>query len=308
MSRIGQIKPYPFPSAQTGDGTVTLASGCVYVLPSGVWFVRCGANIRIEDMDPISQQWLPIEGGALGGGPVSADGCNVRIHNITGTVTINLTAAGSGGTNGIGFAATGVAVAIAASPSGLPGSNATAYAVVGGSVAAPTVTQPGSGFVTPPLIMTDPPPPGGVQATAYATLTSGGGIASITMDNVGAGYTFSPTFYIIPMPAVYQGSPIGGGAAPIDPWPAPGIVHPNNLPQGSIYQPNQSAGLGALLTSNALTGSGTITALGLLNAGAGYVTTAPAVTITGIGGSPTATTTLGPAPAVDRAWLQNRVG
>jgi len=159
--------------------------------------------------------------------------------------------------------------------------------------------------VTAPLILTDPPPPGGVQATAYATLTSGGGIASITMDNAGAGYTFSPTFYILPQPAGYQGSTIGGAAA--DLWPAPGLVHPNNLPQGSIYQPNQSAGTGALLTSNPLTGSGTITALGLINAGSGYVTTAPAVTITGAGAA-TATTTLGTAPAIDRSWLQSRVG
>jgi hypothetical protein len=156
-----------------------------------------------------------------------------------------------------------------------------------------------------PLILVDPPPPGGVQATATATLTAGGGIASIAMDNVGAGYTFSPNFYIIPQPAVYQGSPIGGSAA--DLWPAPGAVHPANLPQGSIYQPNQSALTGAYLTSNPLTGSGTITALGLLNAGAGYVTTAPAVTITGAGAA-TATTTLGPAPAVDRSYLQSRVG
>src|SRR5215469_3939140 len=141
MAKIGKIFPYPLPSAMTGDGTITLASGAVYIIPSGTWFLRTGTNTRIEEMDPISQQWLVAEGGLTGGGYVSSDGCNTRLHNVTGTVSLNLTAAGTGATNGIGFAATGVAVAIAVSPSNLPGTNATGFAVVGGSVAAPTVTQ-----------------------------------------------------------------------------------------------------------------------------------------------------------------------
>jgi hypothetical protein len=309
MSKIGGIKLFPFTSAQTYDVPITLASGGVFVMPSGNYILMPGTNTRIQYMDPIALQWRSYAGGLQGGEYMSSDGCNNRLINITGTITVAVTAAGSGATNGIGAAATGVTIAIAASPVGLTSANATAFAIVGGSVAAPSpvtpTAQPGSGFVTAPLVLIDPPPPGGIQATAYATLNATGGVASITMDNVGAGYTTSPQFYLIPQPAVYQGAPIAGVGP--DMYPAPGSVHPSMLPQGSVFQPNQSALTGALFTLNALTGSGTLTGIGMLNWGSGYATTAPAVTITGAGAA-TATASLGPAPAVDRSYLQSRVG
>ena len=303
MSRIGGRFPFPLTSAQTCDVPISLPSGGTMTIPQGNWLVATGANTRLQFMDPVNLAWRNLPAG-INGTDVSADGCNYRLINIAGTVVaLAITAAGTGGTNGIGFGQTGVAVSIAAAPGGGP-YNATAYAVVGGTVAAPTVTQPGSGFVSPPLVICDPPPVGGVQATATATLTAAGAISTVTIDNPGAGYLTTPAWYIFPEPAVYYGAPIAGVGPDI--WPGVGLIHPSMQPPGSIYQANFNAAAGALLTPAALTGSGTVTALLILDPGGGYTGTAPVVTITGAGAA-TGTATLGPAPAVDRSFLQSRV-
>lgn len=299
MSRLSGKFPFPVTSAATVDVPVTLASGGTMTIPAGTWLVVPGTNSRLQWMDPVGMQWRTTAAGY-----VSSEGCNYRLINITGTITaFTVGTPGTGGTNGIGAAATGVTVAIAASPGGGP-YNATAYAVVGGSVAAPTVTQGGSGFVSVPLIICDPPPIGGVQATATATLSAAGVITAITIDNPGAGYVTPPQWYVFPEPAVYYGAAIAGVGP--DLWPAPGLVHPNCSPQGSIYQPNLNAAAGALLTSTALTGSGTVTAIVSLDPGGLYTGTAPGVTITGAGAA-AATATAAVTPAVDRSFLQSRV-
>lgn len=298
MSRLSGKLPFPVTSAATADVPITLASGGTMTIPAGSWLVVPGTNSRLQWMDPVGFQWRTI-----GAGYVSSEGCNYRLINITGTITaFTITAAGSGAVNGIGAAATGVTVGIAASPGGGP-YNATAYAIVGGTVAAPTVTQGGSGFVSVPLVICDPPPAGGIQATATATLSAAGVITAITIDNPGAGYLVPPQWYVFPEPAVYYGAPIAGVGP--DLWPAPGLVHPSCSPQGSIYQPNLSTA-GALLTSAALTGSGTVTGIVSLDPGGLYTGTAPAVTITGAGAA-TATATAAVTPAVDRCFLQSRV-
>lgn len=304
MSRLSGKFPFPVTSAATVDVPISLSSGGTVTIPAGNWLVCPGANTRLQWMDPVNLQWRTMQG-QNGGGMISSDGCNYRLINITGTVIgAAVTAAGSGGINGIGAGATGVTVAIAPSNT-TPGIayNATAYAVVGGAVAAPTVTQGGSGFVAVPLIICDPPPIGGVQATATALVSAAGAISGVNLDNPGAGYTSPPQWYIFPEPAVYYGAPIAGVGP--DLWPAPGLVHPSCTPQGSIYQPNISA-QGALLTSNPLTGSGTVTAIMILDPGGNYSGTAPAVTITGAGAA-TGTVTLGAAPTTDRSFLQSRV-
>lgn len=303
MSRLGGIFPFPPTSAVAPDVPITLPSGGTMTLPKGNWLVTPGANTRLQFMDPVNLQWRSMQG-PLGGGMISADNTNYRLINITGTVvSLAITAAGTGATNGIGAAQTGVTVSIAASPGGGP-YNATAYAVVGGTVAAPTVTQGGSGFVSPPLLVCDAPPAGGVQATATATLSAAGVITGVTIDNPGAGYLVTPNWYIYPEPAVYYGAPIAGVGPDI--WPAPGLIHPLMQPAGTVFQANLNPALGALLTSVALTGSGTVTALLVLDPGGLYTGTAPVVTVTGAGAA-TATSTLGPAPAVDRSFLQSRV-
>jgi hypothetical protein len=138
------------------------------------------------------------------------------------------------------------------------------------------VTQAGSGFLVPPVLVIDPPPPGGIQATAIAVMTAAGssGIASVTMVNAGAGYAATPNFWIVPQTPIYQGGPSGGVAAGA--VPAPGLVYPGNALSGN----QNTSATGAQLTSIALTGSGTLLGIHMYQSGGGY-TSAPAVTFTG---------------------------
>jgi hypothetical protein len=302
MARIGGAFPLPLAQVQEGGTRVQLASGGTFYFPPGEYIVSNDAETQTEFFDGQSQTWqilYPVSAG----GYLSADGYNFRAHNITGIVSGNtISNAGSGMTNGIGATATGVALSYAASnTTGYP--TATGYAIIGGSVQAPTITQAGSGFLVPPLIVIDPPPAGGIQATAIAILTAAGGsgIATITMENVGAGYSASPNFWIIPQPPSYQGGPAGSYAAAT--VPAPGLVYPTNAVAGN----QNTSSSGAQLTSAALTGSGTLTGVGIVDAGGGY-TGAPVVTITGGAGSVAITAlTANTSPAASLCIVQPRV-
>lgn len=274
MARTGGVFPLPLAQVQEGGNKIELGSGGVCYLPPGEYVVLTDASCQIERWDPTENVWYSFIAASTGGF-ISVDGYNFRVHNITGVVSGNTLTAGSGMTNGIGPTATGVSVAYGVSnTTGYP--TATGYVIIGGSVAAPTVTQAGSGFLVPPLIVIDPPPVGGIQATAIAVMTAAGssGIASITMENAGAGYAVSPNFWIIPQPASYQGAPSGGIAAGA--YPAPGLVYPSNAVQGN----QNTSATGAQLTSIALTGSGTLLGIHMINSGGGY-TGAPSVTFTG---------------------------
>lgn len=282
MARIGGAFPLPTGQVQEGTNKIELGSGGVWYLPSGEYVVLTDAYCVVERWDPIETIWvsfIPVSSGGF----ISVDGYNFRVHNVAGVVSSNTYTAGSGMTNGIGAAITGVSVAYAASnTTGYP--TATGYVIIGGSVAAPTVTQAGSGFLVPPTIVIDPPPTGGIQATAIAVMTAAGssGIASITMVNAGAGYAASPNFWIVPQFASYPGGPSGGVAAGA--IPAPGLVYPSNALPGN----QNTSAVGAQLTSIALTGSGTLLAIHMINSGGGY-TGAPAVTFTGGAGGIAAT-------------------
>lgn len=302
MARIGGAFPLPIAQIQEGGSRVELASGGTFYFPPGEYICLNDTHTQIEFFDGQSQTWQILYPVSTGG-YLSADGFNFRAHNITGIVSGNTIAtAGSGMTNGIGPTATGVALSYGASnTTGYP--TATAYAVIGGSVASPTITQAGSGFLVPPLIVIDPPPQGGVQATAIAILTAAGGsgIATITMENVGGGYTTTPNFWIIPQPPSYQGGPTGGVAAAA--FPAPGLVYPGNAAPGN----QNTSATGAQLTPVALTGSGTLTGVGIIDAGGGY-TGAPTVTITGGSGSVAVTALVAnTSPAASLCIVQPRV-
>lgn len=298
MAQLRGAFPFPLAQPAEGGGVICLASGGVWYPPPGEWLVTCGTNASMQWWDPIAEFWRPSVSASNIGDYFSTDGYNYRMLNLTGIVQVASFTAGSGGTNGIGFAATGAAVSIIASNT-TGGAQATAYAIVGGSVQAPTITQAGSGFLVPPVVVIDAPPPGGIQATATAALTAGGGIASITMANVGAGYATSPNFYLIPQSAYYQGGPSGGvTAAPI---PAPGLVFPTNAVPGN----QNTSATGAQLTPAALTGSGTLTGVVMINNGGGYTGT-PTGTVTGVG-SATVTMSAVTAAAVSTSFAQPRV-
>lgn len=298
---MGQIRgAFPFPLAQVaeGGGVIALASGGVWYPPPGEWLIQTTANICVQWWDPIANFWRNQISNSNTGDFFATDGYNYRLLNITGIVTVASFVAGSGGVNGIGTAATGASISIIASNT-TGGAQATAYPIVGGSVAAPTITQAGSGFLVPPLVVIDAPPVGGIQATATCALTAGGAIASVTMANVGAGYAASPNFYLIPQTAVYQGA-TSGGFAP-GPVPAPGLVFPANAVPGN----QNTSSVGAQLTSIALTGSGTLTGVVMINSGGGYTGT-PTGTVVGVGAA-TVTMSAVVAAAVASAFVQPRV-
>lgn len=290
MPQIRGAFPLPVSNLFEGMGRVVLNSGASFYFPSGNYLLATDANTVIEVWDPVEttwRTWITVSNSES----VYCDGYNMRARNISGSLNATtISNAGSGMTNGIGPLATGVSLTVSGGTQTTGNPIPSLYAIVGGSVQAPTITQAGSGFTTPPLIVIDPPPVGGIQATAVAGLTAGGGIASITITRAGAGYTASPNFWIIPQPSYYQGGPPGGpnsglSAAPIVPG---GLVHPNNaLPANQ----NTSA-TGALLTPAALTGSGTLTGIGVINNGGGYQTTAPTIAFSGGAGGVAATMTI----------------
>lgn len=286
MARIGGAFSFPLAQVQEGGSRILLASGGVYYFPPGEYAVTTETHTQIEYWDGQSNTWqifCPISSGTY----LSADGYNYRARNFYGAASLTTisNAGAATATNGIGSAINGVSAAVAASDTA-GGATITLQTIVGGSVASPTITQAGSGFLVPPLVVIDPPPVGGIQATAYAVLTAGGGISAITMVTVGAGYAATPTFYLIPQPAVYQGAPTLGSAAGA--IPAPGLVYPSNAVVGN----QNTSATGAQLTSIALTGSGTLTGLVVVNAGGGYTTASPAVTFTGGGAAIAATVTV----------------
>jgi hypothetical protein len=292
--------PLPFQGAQTGDGAICLAPGGTYALSSGTYLCSLGPNTTAQWFDPQAQKWRTFNADFI-----PADGCNYRLVNLSGSVVGGTVSnAGSGATNGIGAAQTGVTVAFSAPAAGGAPATATGYAIVGGSVAAPTITQGGSGFIAPPLILIDPPPPGGVQATAVATVLAGA-VTAITMVVTGAGYQSSPNFWVIPQMLTWTGGPIDG--LPLQVYPPPGTVYPNNLPPGigSSYQNNLSP-TGCQLTPSALTGSGTVTGFNLVSGGFGY-TVAATATVTGAGtGALTVVMSATVPGAADTSYIQSR--
>jgi len=297
-----------FPLNQAGAFVITLPSGGWAYLPMGNYLALPGASSQLQYFDPQAAFWRNLPGGAY-----DCDGYNYRILNTTGTTGVaTISGAGSGATNGIGTPATGVSLVPMASGGG--GRTARYYPIVGGSLPALNVAQGGSGFAVTPLILIDPPPYGGIQATAVCTLTAGA-VATATLVNVGAGYTALPNVYVVPQFLDYPGAPslITGLAQPGAPPGAiaggggvtggTGILPPQNWRYGlQIASPISS---GALINFGAgvLAGSGTLTGVVLVDGGTLYAAGATTMTVTGAGA---ATTTLAnpTAPANDTTVLQ----
>ena len=284
---MAQIRgPFPFPSTSPQNvgvpGALMLIPGQRYVVPQGEYIITTGSQTILQWWDPTNTIWRDYAG-PLTTWQVDSDGTNYSLVNMSGCVVgANITNAGSGGVNGIGPNQTGSTVTFGAPAAGGVTATAQGYVVVGGTVPAPTVTQGGSGFLVPPVVCCDPPPPGGVQATFTSTISAAGVITGVTQVNPGAGYTSIPQFYIIPQPIFYQGAIRFPGDTP-QTVPAPGLINPANVWNGSPFQPNIVTGTtGALLTGNALAGSGTLTAIVMTAFGNGYTgSTVAAVTFGG---------------------------
>jgi hypothetical protein len=304
-----------FPFNPAGSFPVALGAGAYFYIPPGQYWMTLGPVTALQWWDPIAWSWRGTLAAADHAFTVSCDGYNSRLINVSGAVTsITVGTAGSGGVNGIGPTQTGSTVAFAAGA----GLTAKGYVIVGGALAAPTVTQAGSAFQAIPLILIDPPPAGGIQATAIATITAGGALNTVTLVNAGAGYTTPPNFYVIPQFLDYPGAPAIPGVIPNPPTPVapnfpPGLIAIGPGGGSAAYIPqNFMQGLqgafpfssGALVTSGALTGSGTLTGIVITEAGSAYAA-APAITFGGTSlGTAAATAVLGAAAATDTSIIQ----
>jgi hypothetical protein len=281
--RIGGAFPF-------GQGAVPvgLGGGEQFYVPPGNYYVQLGSVTLLQAFDGVNQVWRNV--GFPGGNMqvLSCDGSNYRLVNMSGVIAaVNITNAGSGATvNGIGTAVNGVSIGFGAAPTN--GIAASAYPIVGGKLSGLTIAAGGSGFVFPPVIVIDPPPQGGIQATATCTI-SAGAINAVTLQNAGAGYAATPLAYVIPQYLL----PVQG-AAPINAIPPVSNIPPGNIAplSGSLSsQPSFLPGVqwpavvgGASITVNGLTGSGTLTGAVMTQYGVGYSnTTIPTIAFTGGG-------------------------
>jgi hypothetical protein len=186
---------------------VTLTSGGTYVIPSGQYQVVPGQYTFFQWYDPISQIWRPYQTPAQSDSyTISSDGNNYRLANLTGTVVgAVITNAGTGYTNGIYPPSAQLGTAAAPSVTVAAGGGsvlARGTLIVGGAIPTAagnfTITG-GGGYTYAPTVLISPPPAGGVQATATATISSNA-VSAITITNQGAGYTAAPTITIVPNP------------------------------------------------------------------------------------------------------------
>lgn len=225
------------------SNVLTLQAGNTQLIPPGTWGIQPSAlrYINVQQYDPITTIWRTV--GALSTYTyVLSDGNNYRVANQTGCVVgAYMTNAGTAYTS-----APTVTVPASSGAKLMPVWSATAH-LVGTS---PTITTGGSNYVYAPIVAFSAPPAGGVQATGFATITSGA-VSSITVTNQGGGYTSAPTIFL-------------------------------------VNDPRDTAGGSAAATCS-LTGANTLAAILVTDFGS-PVSAVPAITISGGGGSSAAAT------------------
>lgn len=189
----GMLLPSLFPTynrlvnqqVNQAAGPISLAAGQTELVPAGQWHVQLGPYSFLQVKDPVTGTWRTLGTSVHDVKAILSDGQNFRIANLTGC------AVGAFITNvGSGYTSTPTVTASAGASSW--------RAIVGGAInSTVTITTAGAGFTYAPLLLIDPPPPGGVQATAICTI-SGGAINAVTVINQGAGYTSVPNITILP--------------------------------------------------------------------------------------------------------------
>ena len=222
----------------------TLAPGQAMPVPPGDYLINSASQLTVlQYLDPVTNSWIDTQ--ALTGPEyIHSDGQNIRIANLTGCPIGAVVTAG--GTNYVQASTTCTASA----------GGSTWQPIVGGALnTSVSIVAAGSGYTIPPVLLIPAPPSPGVQATAYAVISSGT-VSAVTVTNQGAGYPTVPAITVLPDP----------------------------------YDPNYGSVTNASLTA-ALTGSGAVTALLCTGNGAPQ-SSAPTLTIAGVGASATATATM----------------
>lgn len=188
---------------QTGlTNVATILPGRRWILPAGMYLVDLDLNAAIQLLDPVTNIWRNANNAYYDGQTiVDADGANVAIANLSGTPVGGLiTNAGTGYTNGIGTAATGLTITASAGAS-------TWTPIVGGALnTAVTITAGGTGYQFAPNIIVDAPGVGGFAATMTCTIAAGV-VNAVTVVNQGAGYASNPRITVVNDPR----DTVGGG-------------------------------------------------------------------------------------------------
>lgn len=143
---------------------------------AGWFYIRHGRYTNVQLLDPITQIWRGIGDESNGFPYLQTDGVNMRLANQSGcAVAAVVTTAGS---------------AYTSAPTVVASAGSSTWRAILGPVISTTITVSygGTNYTYPPVVVIDAPPVGGVQASAYATLTSGV-VSSITVVNQGAGYS-----------------------------------------------------------------------------------------------------------------------
>lgn len=282
----GQIA-YPGQSAGAPNTpqTVTLLSGGAFYFPAGSFMAKLGPQSVLQWKDINSGLWRATDSGPSSHPiPVTSDGTNFRVLNISGTIQgIGAITAGSG------YSQSNTTLTFAAPATGTPSTTATATPIVGGSLTF-AITTAGTGYVNPMIIVPPPQNCGGtaglcIPANVHVSTLTTGTIAGLTTDFAGAGYLTAPLPNTVTLtPAQFQLNPQS---------------YINNSNSIYIIDP---AGSGAVITPTIANGtptSGGITGAIMTNNGAGYDGThIPAVTISTTGSGSGASATALPSMAL----------
>jgi hypothetical protein len=201
ISGPGVPLPYPqnlYPSELNNapndapTNLLTLAPGQVLPIPAtgtNGWAVDPGPYGVLQWLDPVTGAWRGFNSARSPFQVLSSDGFTRRVANLTGCPFAAIVANG-----GSGFAAS--TATISANVGG-----STWQAIVGGSLSVSTISVVGANYTVAPEVFIPAPPNPGVQATAYASLTSGT-VSSVSLVNFGAGYTSGTlNAVLIPNPA-----------------------------------------------------------------------------------------------------------
>lgn len=170
-----------------GSDAFAVPPGQDITIPAGTYNIASELGYTsVAVYDPISTTWRAVGNDTVAFKQIASDGTNYRLQNTTGCcIGALLTQAGGGYTSAPTVtvsSATGAAKAIA---------------IVGGAVGtSPSVTNGGSNYTYPPQVVIAAPPAPGIQATGYATLTSGA-VSSVTITNQGAGYLTPPLIALV---------------------------------------------------------------------------------------------------------------
>lgn len=221
-------------SSGRSSTTIDLQAGQTYLIPAGTWAVDLGPYTDYQVFDLQTSTWR-VAGDSGGASKwIMSDGINHRLANQSGcVVAATVTCAGAGFT-------TAPVVTVASG-------GAKFTAVLGPVVNTITVVNGGTGYTYPPQVYINPPPAGGVPASAYATL-SGSVVSTVTVIDQGAGFSSG-----VPLVTL-------------------------------VNDPRDTTGVGAVGVAS-LTGSGTVAALLLTDmgtpSGISASGTLPTITMTG---------------------------